>query len=109
MVDVEAVRRVLEATHGDLAGPAALLAACRLVVRLRWDLGELPADLIDLLVVIESELDDVPDETVAKLWNREAVQQVWRERDEYLTRVWPEVVRCLRGIRAHLTAPHHHP
>ena len=103
MVDLEAVRQALEVTSADLEDPAELLAVCRRVVRLRHDLSELPSDLINPLIAIESDLDDVPDETVAKLWNREALQQAWRRRDEYLTGAGPLVAECLRGIREYLS------
>lgn len=97
-----AVHEAAEVAASVILGEAALLWACRKVVGLQYRLGDVPADILDPIRAVESELDDIPDEIDAQRWESSAFDRMMRERDEYLERVRPMLIACFRALHAFL-------
>ncbi len=100
--DQAAVAEAVGIATSVAEGRACLLRACRGIVRLRHRLGSVPQEILDPIVAVESELDDVPDEEDASQWESAAFQRKLRERDEYLVRVRPLLLRCFHELREYL-------
>ncbi len=62
----------------------------------------MPRELLDPIIVVDSELDDVPNERAARLWNSEALQEKLRERDLYLQDVREELLESFSALAKHL-------
>lgn len=82
------------------ADGARLLRACRAIVGLQHQLGDLPEDIFGPIRAVESELDEVPDERDAARWEADAFDRKMRERDEYIETVRPTLLYCFRQIRS---------
>lgn len=86
-----------------ISGKVNLLRACRRIVAIQSGLGPVPSAILDPIRGVESELDDLPDEDVAALWEPGAFDQKRRERDQYIERVRPVLFAALGGLRELLT------
>lgn len=98
--DQAAVDQALAIADDVANGQVCLLEACRRIVPLRHRLGAIPEELLDPIRVVESELDDVPNEAAASRWEPEALRQRLQERDEYLEQVRPLLLRSFSGLRS---------
>ena len=83
-------------------GDVCLLSACRTILSLRHRLGAVPLRILDPIGAVESELDDTPNESAAALWNPGALQAKLQEKEEYLERGHPILLRCFKELREHL-------
>lgn len=102
--DPSAVDDAVDVAASVTGGQACLLRACRRIASLRHRLGAVPQDILDPIIAVESELDDVPDDADASRWEPGAFQRKLRERDEYLERVRPLLLRCFHELVEHLSS-----
>jgi hypothetical protein len=98
--DVEAKRRIAAVAAGMLDGTIDLLDGCRQITNHRAGLS--PLSLSDgdvqVLVVIESELDDVPSGAARAYWAADALADKERKKDDYLAEVKEQLTRACRAI-----------
>lgn len=103
MDESSARKAALEIARNVRADPELLLEAVRRTLPLIHRIEDVPADVLDLLIGVESETDDIPDRDVGRLWEPAALAEQWKLRDEYLTRIGPEVIECFRKLAEHLS------
>lgn len=78
------------------------LEGCRQVVALRTLLSDdsLADDDLQVLVAIESELDDMPSDFQRDQWAASPLAEMDRQKMSYLREVEPELFRACRGLAA---------
>ena len=80
----------------------SLLRACRRIAELQHHLGSVPQAILLPIIVVASDLDNVPDEAQAALWEPEAFRSMLRERDAYLDQVDAELLSCFHELKTYL-------
>lgn len=97
-------REVIQVATSVTEGGADLLWACRRIVGLQHLLTKVPESILDPIRAVESELDGFPDETDTLHWGSNALEQLRRERDEYLERVRPTLLECFQALQTFLSS-----
>jgi hypothetical protein len=103
MDDASARKAALEIALRVSGEPESLLEALRQMNRLLHDIQDVPEDLRTLIWRAEALTDDIPNRRVGQLWEPNALAEQWKGRDEYLTRVGPELLACFRKLAEHLS------
>jgi hypothetical protein len=98
--ETEAKRRIVAEASLMLDGRRDLLEGCRNIVRYRAGLGkaEMSDDDVMYMVVVESELDDVPTGSARPHWAPEALAEKDRKAQNYLRTVNDGLLQACRAL-----------
>jgi hypothetical protein len=87
---------------GVLSGDVDLLTACRTVVQHRHHAGLCDSGAIDVIVAIESELDDIPAANERGFWSTSVFSHAQHEGSEYLAAVRDELLGAFAELSVQL-------
>lgn len=98
----DAERRIAAIAEAMAEGGIDLLEGCRQVLALRTLLSDESLADVDLqvLVTVESEMDDMPAGRERAQWAAEALAQMDQQKAEYLREAGAELARACRGLAA---------
>jgi hypothetical protein len=98
--ETEAKRRIVAEASLMLNGQRDLLEGCRRIVRYRAGLSkqDLSDDDLMFMVVVESELDDVPTGPARPHWAPEALAEKDRKARDYIGRVQEELLKACQAL-----------
>ena len=96
----EAKRRIVAEASLMIDGQRDLLQGCRNIVRYRAGLckPDISDDDLMFMVVVESELDDVPTGPARSHWAPEALAEKDRKARDYIARVREELLRACQAL-----------
>ena len=91
--------KLFQAATQALSGECDLLSACRIIAEGRYAAGLQDSDALIHIVVIESELDDIPGEAVRHFWSPDAYAEKQRQKEAYLALERETLLKSLVHIR----------
>ncbi len=94
----EAVRSALDTARVTLAGRYDTLEACIGVARLRDGLRDVPSEIMDVIIAVESELDGLPFGVDRINWEANTLKEKDAEADRYRVVISPTVLNALRSL-----------
>jgi len=102
ITDRDAQSKIAGIADAMADGRVDLLEGCRQVIALRTLLSDksLADDDLQVLVAVESEMEDMPSGFDRAQWAPNALAELDRQKGEYLREAGAELVRACRGLAA---------